>query len=311
MEPSPIFIVGAPRSGTSLLQKLLRECPGHASVPREAQHIWGPHVHPSLSGWSGEVAPESVLDDAALIASIRDAFSQSAVPAATWRRMESGALGGNKWLRRIARLFPRQAVEALIRSGRTSDDVRLVEKSVHAGLWLPLVDAVFPDARYLHIVRDPGKSIPSIMTGWLEPVRFAAFQVPEPLQIEGLGGATSDWCFPLPIGWRDYRKGSLQSVATFQWTAINTAILDFFGNAKRRERCLQVRLEDLVARPGDSLRSIRRHANIVDRAYFDAFEAGLPVINRGRKHAVSVAIDEERLRADTAAMAAELGYTPD
>ena len=308
MSASPVFIVGAPRSGTSLLQKLLRECPGHASVPREAQHIWGPHVHPSLSGWDGEAVTDATLEDAQLIESIREEFARSAVAAETWRRMEKSSLGGSAWLKRIARLFPRQAVEALVRGGRTSEDVRLVEKSVHAGLWLPLVDAVFPDARYLHIVRDPRKSVPSIMTGWLEPGRFVSFQVPETLRFSGSEGESRDWCFPLPVGWRDYREASLQAVATFQWNAINTAILDFFAAAERTERCLVVRLEDLIAQPGESLRAIRQHAQIAEQEYFSAFDDGLPVINKGRKRAEPVSVDGEKLWDNVATVAGKLGY---
>lgn len=307
MNTNPVFIVGAPRSGTSLLQKLLRECPGHASVPREAQHIWGPHVHPSLSDWAGEAVSVEVLDDAQRIRSIREAFAESAVAAETWRRMENSGVAGNRWLRRIARLFPRQAVEALVRGGRTRDDARLVEKSVHAGLWLPLVDAVFPDARYLHIVRDPRKSIPSIMTGWLEPSRFVSFEVPDPLEIAGTDGATHDWCFPLPVGWREYRQADLQAVATFQWTAINEAILEFFVE-QRADRCLVVRLEELVEAPGECLRAIRDHAGISEHEYFEAFESGLPVINKGKRPATPVAVDERRLQDDVAGMAAKFGY---
>ena len=308
MNTSPIFIVGAPRSGTSLLQKLLRECPGHASVPREAQHIWGPHVHPSLLDWSGEGVPDATLQDPQLIESIREQFWQSAVTAQTWRRMERNAIGSNPWLRRIARLFPRQAVEALVRGGRTSEGGRLVEKSVHAGLWLPLVDAVFPDARFLHIVRDPRRSIPSIMTGWLEPSRFVTFKVPDALEISGLKGTSHDWCFPLPVGWRHYRHADLQSVSTFQWKAINDTILEFFAPPERAYRCLVVRLEDLIESPGDSLRAIRRYAGIAEGDYFAAFEENLPVINKGRKRAAPVAVDETRLQDDVAALGAKLGY---
>jgi len=308
MNTSPIFIVGAPRSGTSLLQKVLRECPGHASVPREAQHIWGPHVHPSLSDWAGESAPGTVLRDEPVLAAIREEFARSAVPAATWRRMETSAVGNNRWLRRIARLFPRQAVEALVRSGRSSGDARLVEKSVHAGLWLPLVDAVFPDARYLHIVRDPRRSIPSIMTGWLEPSRFVSFEVPEPLRIAGIDSETHDWCFPLPVGWQAYCEASLQAVATFQWRAINTAVVDFFASPERADRCLVVRLEDLIAAPGDSLKAIRQHTQIAEHDYFAAFDDGLPVVNEGGKSARPVAVDTAQLWDDVAGVATTLGY---
>ena len=215
---------------------------------------------------------------------------------------------GLDWLRRFARLFPRQAVEMLIRGRRSAGDLRLVEKSVHAGLWLPLVDAVFPDALYLHITRDPGKSVPSIMTGWRDAERFVSFHLPEPLDIDGLDGSSRDWCFPLPPGWRDASNADLQSVAAFQWCAINESILAFFDAEDRATRCHVVRLEDLVASPGDSLRAIRRHCEIDDMDYFDAFENGLPVVNKREERGPPAEVERDRLWDDARDVAERLGY---
>ena len=48
----PIFIIGAPRSGTSLLYAILRTSSHLAHWPGEAHEVWEADYHPALRGWS-------------------------------------------------------------------------------------------------------------------------------------------------------------------------------------------------------------------------------------------------------------------
>jgi hypothetical protein len=48
----PIFIVGAPRSGTSILYSVLRAHRALAHWPGEAHEVWEAEHHPALTGWS-------------------------------------------------------------------------------------------------------------------------------------------------------------------------------------------------------------------------------------------------------------------
>lgn len=308
MSDAPIVIVGAPRSGTSLLQKVLRECPGFGSAPREGQHIWGPWVHPERSDWIGECVAPGVLGDADTINSIRSQFDADALSATQWRRVSGSGLLNIALVKRLARLLPRPFVKALSTAGTSAEHFRLVEKSVHAGLWLPLVDAVFPTARFIHLVRDPARVVPSIMAGWLDGGRFVSFRTPEPLSIAGYDGNAHDWCFPLPPGWQEVRNSSLLDVACFQWRAINEAVSAFFDADGRRDRCLTVRLEDLIRDPGPTLDAIRKHADISELGYFDAFRTKLPVVNEGNPGGRRPTVDLADIRRRTSDVAALLGY---
>lgn len=51
----PIFIIGAPRSGTSLLFSILRRSTRLAHWPGEAHEVWEADYHPSLRGWESNV----------------------------------------------------------------------------------------------------------------------------------------------------------------------------------------------------------------------------------------------------------------
>lgn len=69
----PVFIIGAPRSGTSLLYAILRQSSRLKHYPGESHEIWEADYHPALRGWdSNALSAEDLTDDAA--ARIRRSF---------------------------------------------------------------------------------------------------------------------------------------------------------------------------------------------------------------------------------------------
>ena len=69
----PVFIIGAPRSGTSLLYAILRRSRALRHWPGESHEIWEADYHPALRGWeSNALGPEDIEPDAA--ARIRRTF---------------------------------------------------------------------------------------------------------------------------------------------------------------------------------------------------------------------------------------------
>jgi hypothetical protein len=61
----PIFIIGAPRSGTSLLYAILRQSSKLKHWPGESHEIWEADYHPALRGWSSNSLDASDLNDEA------------------------------------------------------------------------------------------------------------------------------------------------------------------------------------------------------------------------------------------------------
>jgi hypothetical protein len=69
----PVLIVGAPRSGTSLLYSILRASAKLAHWPGEAHEVWEADLHPALRGWvSNEATAVDATPDVA--ARIRRSF---------------------------------------------------------------------------------------------------------------------------------------------------------------------------------------------------------------------------------------------
>jgi hypothetical protein len=50
----PVFIVGAPRSGTTLVFRLLRESPTFGALPGEGHDLWRTFHHPRYTGWRSD-----------------------------------------------------------------------------------------------------------------------------------------------------------------------------------------------------------------------------------------------------------------
>jgi Sulfotransferase family len=58
----PVFVIGAPRSGTSLLFTILRTSSELAHWPGEAHEIWEADYHPALRGWDSNVLDASDVE---------------------------------------------------------------------------------------------------------------------------------------------------------------------------------------------------------------------------------------------------------
>jgi hypothetical protein len=199
----PVFIVGAPRSGTSLLYAIVRSSPVVAHWPGEAHEIWEADFHPALRGWSSNALDASDARD----------------PAAE----------------RIKRSF------FLVAGPRR----RLVDKTPRNSLRIPFVDALFPDARFVLLVRDGRDNVNSLLNAWRTP-RYRTYRLPEPHSIPGVDPAW--WKFVLYPGWRADADGPLEVVCARQWTASNEHALDALGGIDAR-RWTTVRYEGLVADP--------------------------------------------------------------
>lgn len=305
--PEPVIIVGAPRSGTSLLQQVLREHPAFVSVPRESDVIWWPYVHPRLNDWQGEGFHGRALADGAVEA-IRAGYASRALPAAVWSRFSgAGIMRMPRLARAVRAVYP--LADRLVSGLRSYLPARhpagrLVDKSVHFGLWLDAVERVFPDARLVHVTRHPESCIRSMIAGWREPGRFETWRLPEALQANGV----THWCFPLPAGWRELLGLPLAERVAGQWCAIQAGILAASARARDEGRYLRLHLEDLSGAPEPALRALADFAGLRWDDYFERLARDLPVVNAGRPGPGADTAPAGTIGAETTALAARLGY---
>jgi hypothetical protein len=123
----PIFVIGSPRSGTTLLRLMLDS-------------------HPRIS--CGE---ETHF--------LRDL---EAIVGRNWDLVATYGLGREWWLGRIRDLYADFQGEVLSRSGKT----RWAEKDPTYTLHLAFIEELFPDAVYVHLLRDGHDVVASFRDRW-------------------------------------------------------------------------------------------------------------------------------------------------
>lgn len=275
----PVLIVGAPRSGTSMLQKVLRNHPAFWSLPSESDLIWDQFCHPGLRGWESECLDASDLtpEDRGRILQL---FEDYVRPAGFWRPFErTNLIWGFRRLpavRKLMRSVFTRVVPLVARSGK-SRSKRLLEKTASNCFRLPYVMRVFPDARIVYPLRDGRNNVNSLINAWRHPKRFFTYDVPADLDINGY--EHKGWKFVLPPGWREYTHRSLAEVCAFQWRSCHEAMLAETAKDQYQGRVLRIRLEQIVADPHRELAVLAEFLGLPYDEYFRAVADDLPVVN--------------------------------
>lgn len=193
----PVFVVGCPRSGTALLRDLLRAHP-RLSFPQES------HFIPSFHRAFGDPR-----DEAGAIARAQILLGLSWV-----RRWDLGLVPADfAACRSYAAIVERMYAAWLAREGKS----RWGDKTPQYVREIPALAAIFPSARFVHIVRD-GRDV-------------ALSLLRAPFGPENLGTAAVYWSALVRAGRRD-------------------------GAALGAARYREIRYEDLLADPGTVLGSL-------------------------------------------------------
>jgi hypothetical protein len=149
-----LFVVGAPRSGTSWVQRLAAEQPGVATVPE--LHLFSRYLRPLMAAWRSEVAR---LDPVITALGAGEAPHRRLIGLPTCLSEERFEAVARGFLDEVTR-------EVLL----VHPDVRLlIEKTPSNSLLVPLIHELYPDAGYVHVIRDPRdvvRSLRSAASGW-------------------------------------------------------------------------------------------------------------------------------------------------
>jgi len=205
----PIFLVSMPRSGSTLLFETLSRSPdlfttgseSHGRIEQIAD------FHPRKRGFTSnrldasDAHPDAVAE---LAASFYEALRD--------------------------------------RSGTPAEGpVRMLEKTPKNALRVPFFDAIWPDAIFLFLYRDPRQSLASMIEAW-ESGRFVTY----PRLPNWIG---NPWSLLLVPGWRDLIGRALANVVASQWAEAMSILVD-----------------DLDGLPQEKVRAIDYSAFVADPA---------------------------------------------
>lgn len=247
---SPVFVIGPPRSGTTFLFNQLRASPNLRSLPMESRLIWSPLVHPARHGWKGEIGRPDLVDDR-VRSEVERRYDVYAYPTTMWKGRPQQITERRRTMGAARALAYSAAYKtgSWVRWGLGVrwPERRIIDKNVAAGLWPELIEAVYPDASFIVVFREPHATLRSLRSAWLNPDRFFSYRVPGGLEIGGY--PFQRWNFGLPVGWREVRRAPLEHVVAFCWVRYVESLLDFAGAPERRESVLPVILNDLLDDP--------------------------------------------------------------
>lgn len=132
---------------------------------------------------------------------------------------------------------------------------RWVDKNNQNGLCVPYLHALFPEAYFVYIKRNPGDNINSLIEGWGKQGKFSTWSDKLPAEVAVDNGRYTHWCFFLTDGWRNYIRAPIEEVAAFQYCSANDAILAA-KHLVPPNQWIEVFYEDLVRDPVQGFRGI-------------------------------------------------------
>jgi hypothetical protein len=234
----PVFIVAAPRSGSTLLFETLAQSSSLWTVGGEAHGMVEkfPALRPGAPG----------------VTSNRLTAAQATPEVA------QGVL------EHIARKVRNARGEPPLEGAA----IRFLEKTPKNALRVPFFRAMFPDALFVHLWRDPRENLSSIMEAWRAGGWVTYPQLP---------GWDGPWSLLLPPGWEEMRGRPLEEVAALQWRVANDIILQDLAAVPAGQR-MALSYADFMADPAAAVRGIFDFAGLaVDDALRARIEAPLPL----------------------------------
>lgn len=204
----PIFIMSPPRSGSTLLFETLAKAPGLYTVGGESHGIVEgiAAYRPAMRAWhSNRLTAADAAPD--LIEQLAAAFYERL------RDRDGEAPRGS---------------------------ARMLEKTPKNALRVPLFDAIWPDAQFVYLYRDPRATMASMMEAWRSGW-FRTYQ-----QLPGWPGPP--WSLLLVPGWEGLKGEPLERIVAEQWRTTTELLLADLA-AVPRNRVHVVAYQDLLASP--------------------------------------------------------------
>ena len=252
-DPSgPLFIVGAPRSGTSLLYKLLCLHPKAVWISNWSRRLPGV---PAVAGLN-RVAPRFPATRRSVW------FGSDAANAyvygrrrALWERLYTMPVEGEP-------VYQHCGIGESLAGGRSQDDQAaclrracsglrrwsggdvLISKRIANNQRIPFLSAAFPTARFLHLIRD-GRAVAYSLT-----------------RVDWWEDGVVWWYGDTPRRWRD-QGGDPWELAATHWVRELASVVEGLG-AVAPERQLELRYEELVDEPIAVLRHVAGFAGLAD-----------------------------------------------
>lgn len=281
----PVFVVGCGRSGTTLLFQLMKAHPDLAPTtghPDGEDHVgWIKHGDAVISGIYGnaETGDRGSLVGHACCLEMRAEHINRSV---------------------IERMHAYYAFEVL----KYDFSKRVVNKCPHLSNKLGYVQALFPDAKFVHLIRDP-VAMTASWVAIMKEVRDLALYLPQ-------GDRQCLWVIPRSGGLANSK--TLESAGRFYpgtdasffadyWVTVN----DHFSSQLERvdESIITVRYEDLIA---DTIGTLGRITDFCELPAFSKSPVEIDTQRNGMRADLLSETEVARIKSKTSHIVSQYGY---
>jgi len=313
----PIIVIGAPRSGTTILRNALALHEAVWHLPGESHAVLEGPCHPARCGYASNrvlSVPEDVAED------LRADFYHRSVNLNSVLDDPARTLSAETLAERTAAKIALRIADRRCISHRPRR-IRFIEKTPKNSLRVPLMAQLFPDAFWIYVTRRAEPNIASLVEGWhaverVGPVtrpRFVNSAYPLAHTLALCDYDDRWWKFALPPGWEELRGSSVADVAAWQYLRCNQIARNDLARLDRPVR--HVRHEDFIGDPVTIIRDLLEWAELEPSATVERFAALLPRVNATTKQTGAA---ERRATIhpligrspEIRTLEAELGYPP-
>jgi hypothetical protein len=229
----PIFILSAPRSGSSYFYEILRRMQNVWSFDRETDFLWF-----QFFPYARLAKPTDYIAAAECTPQLISQFKRELLYQNIQNRR---ALRSRDILQHLVRRQP----------------IRYIEKTIANCFHLEALQQIFPDALYIYMVRDGRACISSMLEGW-----HSNFFWHRPLPFPD-NATISYWCYPIPPHWQTIVQQSLPEICAWSWQQHNQFVLDTIeSNPQFAQNCLQIRYEDLLENPQEIVSQVTKYTGL-------------------------------------------------
>ncbi len=213
----PIFILSAPRAGSSYLFEIMRRMQGVASLKTENSPLWF-RVFP---------------------------YGETLSTISDYIGLEQFSPPKGKLMRGLIALKLLSKGEGIniyknFIMGRNITGY--VEKTISNCFHLSVIDKIFPDALYIYLIRDGRANVSSMIEAWNTYVKVGIPPLPKEASVRY-------WSFAMPPYWHNHLEKPIEEICAWSWVEHNKYVLNHFDQQPSSNRLMTLRYEDLLKEP--------------------------------------------------------------
>lgn len=246
----PIFIVSAPRSGSSYFYEILKRMDIVSGFKRENFSAWRYFFpYQRLEKVSDYIGANEVNIE--LANGLKSFIFFKLLKEKTWSKALS--------LENDESTSSSSNLDFVTKHLLLRQPIRYIEKTISNCFHLDAIERAFPDALFIYLVRDGIAASSSMLEGWknyLGCLSQDIVKVPD-------NSTISYWCGAIPPNWEEVVNQSLEEICAWVWVEHNRYIIEKIKQSEDfKQKCLCITYEDLIKNPLEIMKKVENFANL-------------------------------------------------